>query len=100
MSGTKIVRGFYFYPTDRVSLSMLSDADRGRLLLSLFDYYDGVDTSESLSPQSQMAFAFLSARITERHNAAHRRSDINRTNAEKRWSVREVAVQAASEEDG
>ncbi len=98
MSAAKDVMGLTLYQTDRLSLSLLSDADRGQLLLTLFDYLDGVDSSASLTPQAQMAYAFISARIN--HDAGYRRyrSEVNRENASKRWATRETSAPAA--EDG
>ncbi len=100
MSAVKDVMGLTLYPTDRMSLAMLSDNDRGRLLLTLFDYYDGVDTSSTLTPQAQMAFAFISARMKEQMDRQEHRRMVNRTNAAKRWSVREGTKNAGREEDG
>ncbi len=89
MSAYKDVRGLTLYPTDRMSLSMLSDSDRGQLLLSLFDCFEGVDTSSHLAPQAQMAYAFISARMAEDIDRYNHRREVNRSNAAKRWSVRE-----------
>lgn len=51
MSYAKDVRGFSMYPTYRASLALLSDDERGKLLMSLFDYDDGQDTSGNLPPR-------------------------------------------------
>ncbi len=99
MSNLKNVTGFTLYPTDRMSLARLSDGDRGRLLLVLFDFFEGVDTSETLPPEAQMAFAFLSARLAEEARRQNHRREVNRSNAARRWSVREGGS-AAAEEDG
>ncbi len=98
MSAVKDVIGLTLYPTDRMSLAMLSDNDRGRLLLSLFDFFDGVDTSDALTPQAQMAFAFISARVKSEIDHHNHRREVNRTNAVKRWSVRDGGGKASAED--
>ncbi len=90
--------GLTLYPDDRHSLSLLSDDDRGKLLLALIDTLEGVESAASLTPQAQMAYAFLSARIAGEKSRRDRRSEVNRTNAAKRWAVREGT--SAAEEDG
>ncbi len=92
--------GLTLYPADRMSLSMLSDADRGRLLLTLLDYADGVDTASTLPPQAQMAFAFIASRVADEMARANHRREVNRTNATRRWSVREGNDSHDASEDG
>ncbi len=89
MSNVKDVMGLTLYQTDRLSLALLSDTDRGQLLISLFDFLDGVDTSERLTPQTQIAYAFISARMSDDVSRRRYRSEVNRENAAKRWSRRE-----------
>jgi hypothetical protein len=101
MSSTKDVKGFSLYPAYRDSLALLSDSDRGQLLMALFDYYDGTDTSASLTPPAQMAFAFIAPRMEADRDRVLRRSQVNRENATKRWprqASRESAAPGA--EDG
>ena len=98
MSGAKAVKGFSLYPSYREFLTLLSDTDRGQLLMCLFDYYDGINSSSVLSPQAQMAFTFISARIEQDKGRAAHRSQINRENASKRWPRRED--EATDAEDG
>ncbi|MBQ4324418.1 MAG: hypothetical protein IJC29_01355 [Clostridia bacterium] len=85
MSSAKTVKGFSLYPSYREFLALLSDTDRGQLLMCLFDYYDGVNSSSALSPQAQMAFTFISTRMEQDKGRAAHRSQINRENAAKRW---------------
>lgn len=100
MSYSKDVKGFCLYPNYREFLTLLSDGDRGQLLMSLFDYYDGYDTSASLTPQTQMAYAFITSRMGEDLDRTRRRSQINRENASKRWPLRTPKEGEDSEEDG
>ncbi len=98
MPVVKDMIGLTLYPADRMSLAMLSDGDRGKLVLALFDLFDGVDSSSVLTPQAQMAFAFISARMREEMQRQNHRREVNRTNAAKRWSVREGGTDAAGED--
>lgn len=100
MSYSKDVKGFCLYPNYREFLTLLSDGDRGQLLMSLFDYYDGYDTSASLTPQTQMAYAFITSRMGEDLDRSRRRSEVNRENASKRWPVRTPKENADETEDG
>ena len=68
--------------------------------MSLFDYYDGYDTSASLTPQTQMAYAFITSRMGEDLDRSRRRSEVNRENASKRWPVRTPKENADETEDG
>lgn len=88
MSYAKDIKGFSMYPTYRASLALLSDTERGQLLMSLFDYYDGQDTSDTLPPAAQMAFTFISARMEQDKTLYQSRCQTNRENAAKRWPVR------------
>ena len=99
MSYAKDVRGFSMYPTYRASLALLSDDERGKLLMSLFDYDDGQDTSGNLPPAAQMAFAFITARMEQDKSLYRNRCEINRENAAKRWPVRRVSEGAPQGEE-
>ena len=101
MSYAKDIKGFSMYPTYRASLALLDDCERGQLLMSLFDYYDGRDTSSALPPAAQMAFAFISARMEQDKLLYESRCQTNRENASKRWPVRDSAKGGSDgEEDG
>lgn len=99
MAVTKDERGFSLYPAYREFLLRLSDAERGQLLMALFDFHEGVDTSSRLSDGARMAFAFISGRMTEDARRYRKRCEANRENASKRWPVRE-STQDDAEEDG
>ena len=94
----KSVKGFSLYPSYREFLALLSDTDRGQLLMSLFDSYEGINSSSSLTPQAQMAFTFISARMEQDKGHAEYRSQVGRENATKRWPRREETTDAT--EDG
>ena len=68
--------------------------------MSLFDFYDGYDTSATLTPQTQMAYAFITSRMGEDLDRTRRRSEINRENASKRWPLRTPKESADETEDG
>lgn len=87
------------YPTYRASLALLSDDERGKLLMSLFDYYDGRDTSGNLPPAAQMALAFISARMEQDRSLYRSRCETNRENASKRWPVRRERESAPQGEE-
>lgn len=99
MATAREIKGFSMYPCYRDSLARLSDADRGKLLLSLFDYYEGVDTSHQLSDGARMAFAFISARMDSDMEKYRKRCATNRENAEKRWPVRSPKETAGADEE-
>ncbi len=100
MAITKDEKGFCMYPCYRSFLLGLSDEDKGKLLMALFDYYDGVDTSSSLSDGAKMAFVFISRQMKEDMARYEKRCKTNRENAAKRWPVRQNEESTAGEEDG
>lgn len=55
-------KSFILYADQRGPLSTLTDADRGRLLMALFDYVEGIEPS-GLSETVLMAFLFIRAQI-------------------------------------
>lgn len=99
MSRAQDLKGFAMYPTYRASLALLSDDERGKLLMSLFDYYEGRDTSAGLPPAAQMAFTFISARMEQDKTLYRSRCEVNRENAAKRWPVRRDREAASRAED-
>ncbi len=100
MSHAKDVSCFRLYSSYRDSLALLSDSDRGQLLMSLFDYADGADTSSTLTPPAQMAFAFIAARMGSELDRSRHRSEVNRANAAKRWPLRTPREGEDAAEDG
>ncbi len=100
MSNAKDVRGFSLYPAYRDFLTLLSDGERGQLLMALFDYYEGVNTSDALSPQGQMAFAFIAGRMEQDKERDLHRCQVNRANAAKRWPKAQDKEPSATAEDG
>jgi len=96
----KDIKGFCMYPFYRDSLARLSDCDRGQLLLCLFDFWEGVDTSGTLSPAAQMAFAFITDRMEKDLDRYRARCRINRENAAKRWPVRTNRESAGGGQEG
>ncbi len=55
-------RSFVLYCSYREQLALLTDEERGRLLMALFDYCES-KTTPNLQGMSLMAFAFIKARI-------------------------------------
>ncbi len=100
MAVTKEEKGFCMYPAYRDFLIALSDSDRGQLLMSLFDFYDGVDTSRRLPDGARMAFVMIAGRMQQDMARYQKRCKTNQENASKRWPVRTPEETDDSEEDG
>jgi hypothetical protein len=72
----------------REQLKLLSDEERGRVIMALLDYADTGDSSNSsseLSGAERMCFSFISAQIDRDKAAYTERCKKNAENASKRW---------------
>ncbi len=98
MAVTKEEKGFCLYPAYREFFSRLPDAEKGQLLMALFDFYEGLDTSSRLSDGAKMAYAIISSRMAEDMRRYRKRCETNRENANKRWPVREGGSDDAKED--
>ena len=83
--------GIYLREGYRAPLEMLSDAERGQLLLCLFDIAKtGACDSERLSSDGKLALAFIAEAIRCDREDYTAKCDANRRNAAKRWQGRET----------
>ncbi len=81
-------RSFLVYCDYRKHLSMLTDEERGRLLMGLLDYAEGAEVP-NLDGPAAMAFSFISAQMdrdAEKYaEVCQRRSEAGKKGAERRW---------------
>lgn len=81
-------KSFLFYHDYRKHLAMLTDEERGRLLMGLLNYADG-DEVPRLDGPAAMAFSFISAQMdrdAEKYaEVCQKRSKAGKKGAERRW---------------
>lgn len=75
----------------RQHLELLTDEQRGKLLLALFDYAE-YGIAPELDPASQMAFSFLSAQIDRDRKAYDKKCQQGKENISKRWNTNNTDV--------
>lgn len=71
--------GFVFRTSWKKQLALLSDDEKGRLLMALIEFSDAGEVPEGLSPMGDMAFSFISDQIKE---DAEREEEIRRKRRE------------------
>ena len=81
-------KSFLFYCDYRRHLSMLTDEERGRLLMGLMNYADGEEVP-NLDGPAAMAFSFITAQMdrdAEKYaEVCRKRSEAGKKGAELRW---------------
>lgn len=82
MAETKYIKLFL---DCREQLKLLSDAERGRVIMALLDYAETGDGASELSGAERMCFAFIAAQIDRDKTAYAERCKKNAENASKRW---------------
>lgn len=81
--------GLYLRAEYQNALKLLSDTERGQLLLCLFDIVkNGQCNSEDLTSDGKLALAFIGDAIRRDREEYLAKCDANRQNAAKRWSPR------------
>lgn len=82
---------FIFHKEWEEPLSMLSDEDKGRVMMAMIRYDNGETVDLSDSPTAAMAFAFIRTRMDEDREkweeTCSRRSDAGKKAAEARWDA-------------
>lgn len=85
-------QGFVVYHSVREPLKELTDEQCGRLFRALLDYSERGIIPSLGDPATQMAFAFMRAKvdegIAEYERARNQRSDAGKASAEKRKNLR------------
>lgn len=78
--------GIYLKSEYRAALEMIDDAERGQLLLRLFDIVKTGDCfSDDLSPAACVILAFIGDNVRQNREDYLARCEVNRTNAARRW---------------
>lgn len=78
--------GIYLKSEYRAALEMLDDAERGQLLLRLFDVAKTGDCfSEDLTPAACVILAFIGDNVRQSREGYLARCEVNRANAARRW---------------
>lgn len=80
MAGSK---SFLFYLDWRQHLAMLTDEERGRLIMALLDYQDTGAVPDDMTGAAGMAFSFMRAQLDRDREKYERRCEANRENGMK-----------------
>lgn len=75
-------KSFILYYDYRNHLNLLSDSEKGKLLMALFDYAE-FGTKPTYSGAIGMAFSFISAQMDRDNESYEKKCQKNRTNGEK-----------------
>lgn len=90
---------FVLYADYRQHLALLSDEERGRFLMALFDYVE-YGTVPELSGAGAMAFSFIRAQIDRDNDKWMKKREKARSSARARWGDGDDIQQMRTDADG